>query len=99
MADLLIGYLQNIGLYALGHSCARAGQPAPHEAAVHAALPQPMFGGNFETHASHCRVDEEFRTLVSDAQVAPVLAARRLAGLASLQVCPWLESSVMSDQS
>lgn len=65
MADLLIGYLQNVGLHVLAHSGGKLGQ-LPHELAVREPLPQPMFDGNWETHASHCRVGDEFRELVSN---------------------------------
>lgn len=66
MADLLIGYLQNIGLYVLDHADKAS---SLHEAAVHEDLPQPMFKNNWETHASHCRTDQDFKSLVTDGEV------------------------------
>ena len=69
MADLLIGYLQNTGLHVLAHSGSRLGQLLPHELAVRAPLPQPMFEGNWEMHASHCRMGDEFHALVRNATV------------------------------
>ncbi len=66
MADLIIGYLQNIALHVIDHM-----KPAAmlHEEAVHAALQMPMFEDNWETHASHCQVDFDFKALVTQDQV------------------------------
>ena len=75
MADLLIGYLQDIALHVLAHAGGSSGKDAssPHERSeVQEALPPPMFENNWETHASHCRMDDDFKALVSDAKVGPV---------------------------
>ena len=80
MADLLIGYLQNVGLRVLALSGGGGGKEAAeqlplHEAAVTAEpLPQPMFAHNWETHASRCQIDADFQALVSEAQVATVVS-------------------------
>lgn len=74
MADLLIGYLQNIGLHVLDHA---DGRKPLHEAAVHEGLSQPMFSNNWETHASHCRTDQDFKALVDDQQVPPAAQCAR----------------------
>ncbi|EIE19265.1 hypothetical protein COCSUDRAFT_58561 [Coccomyxa subellipsoidea C-169] len=66
MADLIIGYFQNIALHALDHPS--DGVALQHESAVREALPEPMFKDNWETHASHCRVDANFKALVGQAQ-------------------------------
>lgn len=79
MADLIIGYFQNIALHALDHSTDKKGTPLQHEAAVREELPQPMFEGNWETHASHCRMDADFKALVGQAQVRSLLVR--------LQIC------------
>lgn len=67
MADLLIGYLQNIALHVIDHM-----KPAAllHEEAVHAALQMPMFEDNWETHASRCQIDFDFKALVTQDQVS-----------------------------
>lgn len=69
MADLLIGFLQTIGLHTLAYQTRPAGQPLMHEAAVQQPLRKPMIEGNSEKHASHCRMDEEFRNLVNQSEV------------------------------
>ena len=69
MADLIIGYFQNIALHALEHASDKKGTPLAHEGAVREKLPEPMFAGNWETHASHCRMDADFKALVGQAQV------------------------------
>jgi len=68
MADLIIGYLQNIALHVIDHM-----RPTEllHEEAVHEALQMPMFDDNWETHASRCQIDFDFKTLVSEDEVWP----------------------------
>ena len=63
----MIGYFQNIALHALDHPS--DGVALQHEDAVREALPEPMFKDNWETHASHCRMDANFKALVGQAQV------------------------------
>ena len=67
MADLVIGYLQNIMLHVIDH--VRSGEVL-HEEAVHEALHMPMFDDNWETHASHCQIDFDFKSLVSEDKVS-----------------------------
>jgi hypothetical protein len=66
MADLLIGYLQNVALHVLEHTDS---QVDVHRAAVQEPLPLPMFANNWETHASKCTTDQDFKLLVSHAEV------------------------------
>ena len=40
-----------------------------HEEAVHEALHMPMFDNNWETHASRCQIDFDFKSLVSEDKV------------------------------
>lgn len=77
MADLLIGYLQDVGQRVLALSSGSSGsaseKQALHEAAVMAEpLPQPMFAHNWETHASRCTIDADFQALVSEAQACVI---------------------------
>ena len=67
MADLVIGYLQNIMLHVVDHM--RAGEVL-HEEAVYEALQMPMFDNNWETHASRCQIDFDFKALVSEDKVS-----------------------------
>ena len=67
MADLVIGYLQNIMLHVIDHM--RSGEVL-HEEAVHEALHMPMFDDNWETHASRCQIDFDFKSLVSEDKVS-----------------------------
>ena len=41
-----------------------------HEEAVHEALHMPMFDDNWETHASRCQMDFDFKSLVSEDKVS-----------------------------
>ncbi|CAL8468221.1 g7760 [Coccomyxa elongata] len=68
MADLIIGYFQNIALHMVDQASDGGGGALQHEGPVMEALPEPMFVGNSEAHASHCRMDEDFRALVSSEQ-------------------------------
>lgn len=69
MADLIIGYFQNVALHVVDHAPDSGRGELQHEGPVMEALPEPMFVGNSEAHASHCRMDEDFRALVSSDQV------------------------------
>ena len=66
MADLIIGYLQNIALHVIDHMRVTE---LLHEEAVHEALHRPMFDDNWENHASRCQMDFEFKSLVSKDKV------------------------------
>ncbi|BDA43799.1 hypothetical protein COCOBI_04-8160 [Coccomyxa sp. Obi] len=68
MADLIIGYFQNIALHVVDHAPDSGRGALRYEDAVVQTLPEPMFVGNSEAHASHCRMDEDFRALVSSGQ-------------------------------
>lgn len=68
MADLLIGYLQNIALHVIDHMRVTE---LLHEEAVHEALHMPMFDDNWENHASRCQMDFEFKSLVSEDKASP----------------------------
>ena len=72
MADLIIGYLQNIALHVIDHMRVTE---VLHEEAVQEALPAPMFEGNWEKHASRCQVDFEFKALVFEDKVCLYVAA------------------------
>lgn len=63
MADLIIGYLQNVALHVIDHMRVTE---LLHEEAVHEALHMPMFDDNWENHASRCQMDFEFKSLVSE---------------------------------
>ena len=67
MADLVIGYLQNILLHVIDHM--RVGEVL-HEEAVYQALQMPMFDNNWEAHASRCQIDFDFKSLVSEDMVS-----------------------------
>ena len=53
----------------------RAGEVL-HEEAVHEALQRPMFDDNWETHASRCQIDFDFKSLVSEDKVSSTIVAR-----------------------
>ena len=72
MADLIIGYLQNIALHVVDHT--RVNEVL-HEEAVHEALHMPMFDDNWENHASRCQMDFEFKSLVSEDKVRTLTTA------------------------
>ena len=69
MADLIIGYFQNIALHVVDHAPDSGRGALQHDDTVMYPLPEPMFVGNSEAHASHCRTDEDFKALVSSEQV------------------------------
>ena len=68
MADLMIGYLQNIALHVIDHMRLTE---LLHEEVWHEALQMPMFDDNLETHASRCQMDFDFKLLVAEDKVCP----------------------------